>query len=154
MVALEVMSFACPFLVAGAWAAMRRRGRPALMAPALYAALVGTGGLMIPAAERQLPFPVCALGIAFALAWAGLIDFIRPDQGHGPEDHNDDGGGGGRPPPPAAPAAARVRSARSRVVAGFRAGVLGTCQRGCGQPRRRDCWLPARRRLTANSDRT
>jgi hypothetical protein len=100
MVALEVMSFACPFLVAGAWAAMRRRGRPALMGPALYAAVVGTGGLMIPAAERQLPLPVCALGIAFALAFAGLIDFIRPDQGHGPEDHNDDGGGGGWPPPP------------------------------------------------------
>jgi hypothetical protein len=102
-VAVQVMSLLCPGVVAALWGLLRRRGRLAWIAPALFGLLVASGGLMVPAAAS--PLALSALAIAAGLACVALIDFAsRKGGGHAPdEDENEGDGGTGRrlsPPRP------------------------------------------------------
>jgi hypothetical protein len=103
--AVEVVSLVWPGVVVALWAFVRRRRAAALMAPALFAALVVSGGLMVPAANAGSAAALCALAVALGAACAALIDFVARAEGRGQadEDDNDAGGGGGHrrlPPPP------------------------------------------------------
>jgi hypothetical protein len=107
MLAIAVMSYSWPVLVVALWWGMRWAGRPAAMAPTLFAAMVCPAGLMIAAAEREADPAVASATLGMLLAWAALFDFIQSDDG-GPDsaDEDDRGGGwgrGGRRPPPVPP---------------------------------------------------
>jgi hypothetical protein len=92
--AVTVASYLYPAFVAALWAAMRRLRHPATLAPALFAAFVGTSFLMAPAAGGGHALAIAALCIALAIGTAALADSAKPRRD--PEPPDDDDGGGGR----------------------------------------------------------
>jgi hypothetical protein len=99
--AVTVVSYVYPALVAGLWAAMRRMRRPANLAPALFVAFAMAAILVVPAANGDHALALPALCTALAIGSAALADSAKPREDPGPPD--DEGGGSGRPRSPKAP---------------------------------------------------
>jgi hypothetical protein len=98
-VAVDIVSFAAPLLVAGLWGCARRFRRASGFIPVLFVTLVVVAMFAVPAAQGPQPLAPHALGVAMVIAAGALIDLMRPGEppGHG-EDGDDHGGGGGRVP--------------------------------------------------------
>jgi hypothetical protein len=103
VVLLAGVSYSWPVLAGALWWLMRRSGRSPVMAPLLFATLVGSAILMVTVGERGPTPALAALAAGLCLTWAALFDFIVRDDEPPDADDDDGNGGGGWTPPPAPP---------------------------------------------------